>query len=318
MSRASLRTGRPEQRPAWTARLRGVVDRAAAAPHRARRHADVPLEGAAERRLGLVAETARDLAEAGAILAQPARREVHAPARQVEQRRRAHQRREAIREHRARHVDAGRERRRPSSRAPAGGASGRGRRPTCGSRSAPSQPVRSSAPASIHERTAWMTRMSASRSITVVPPGRGFSASLPIAVEHLPQQVAPRRPDRRGCAAAPASARPADAPPDPRSGRRRRRAPCARRRRRGAAASCGRRPSRRAARGRCGSVTSTGARRRCARRRARRARSRPRRDASRRAARRCSQASPSATKWNTAWSSAGMPRPHGAVSSLWQ
>ena len=50
-------------------------------------------------------------------------------------------------------------------------------RPICGSRSAPSHPVCAAGSFSIHERMAWMTRMSARRVITVSPPGRSSLAS---------------------------------------------------------------------------------------------------------------------------------------------
>ena len=190
-------------------------------------------------------------------------------------------------------------------------------RPICGSRSAPSQPDRSSSAASIHHRIAWITRMSASRSITVVPPGRGFSASVLIAASIVPQQEGLAVLGAADVQHVAASGRPADARPDPRSARRRTPAPCARPRRRGAAASPGRRPSRRAARGRSDRRTpgrSHGVRdARCDTAGSRRASSRVGA-----APARSSQASPSATKWKIAWSSAGRPSPHGAVSSLWQ
>ena len=54
-------------------------------------------------------------------------------------------------------------------------------RPICGSWSAPSQPVCAAGSVSIHERIAWMTRMSASRVITASPPGRSSRASAAIS-----------------------------------------------------------------------------------------------------------------------------------------
>ena len=50
--------------------------------------------------------------------------------------------------------------------------------PICRSRSAPSHPVCAAGSRAIHERMAWITRMSARRVITVSPPGRSSLASV--------------------------------------------------------------------------------------------------------------------------------------------
>ena len=70
---------------------------------------------------------------------------------------------------------------RPATRASSCGPDRDGRatmaRPICWSRSAPSHPVCAAGSRAIHERIAWMTRMSARRVITVSPPGLSSRAS---------------------------------------------------------------------------------------------------------------------------------------------
>jgi hypothetical protein len=62
-------------------------------------------------------------------------------------------------------------------------------RPICGSRKAASHPCRASGAVSSHSRIAWITRISASRVITVSPPGRSDVASRAISPSVLCTQA---------------------------------------------------------------------------------------------------------------------------------
>src|ERR1700738_195011 len=83
------------------------IGRVTSPPDCAGRDADKTFEGSAERGLGLVAESARDIAKRRVVFLEPRQRNVHSPPRHVAHRRLADELRKARRERRTRHGNLG-------------------------------------------------------------------------------------------------------------------------------------------------------------------------------------------------------------------